>query len=116
MQPLRVTVWCGLCSEGIIDLYFYQKDDGASIIINGATYHIMINDFIVPTLHGIDVNDIWFEQDAAIYHNRFIVSNISNLVSNLAKYIRIHNSSLKPLTQDYNLDSHTTSVVCVLIL
>lgn len=68
MHPLRVTVWCGLWSGGIIGPYFFQNEDGATITVNGDTYRTMITDFFVPALHGIDVNDVWFQQDGATCH------------------------------------------------
>ena len=38
--------------------------------INGDTYipDTRIIDFFVANLHGINVNDVWFEQDGAILH------------------------------------------------
>ena len=38
------------------------------ITMNGAIYCTMITNFFGPGLHGIDVNDIWFQQDGATCH------------------------------------------------
>ena len=38
-------------------------------MVNGATYLTMITDFIVPSLLGINVNDVLFQQDAPLSHN-----------------------------------------------
>ena len=38
------------------------------------TYRIMITNFLVLALHGIDVNDVWFQQDTATSHITFHVT------------------------------------------
>ena len=48
MHLPRVTVWA---VEGSV-----------TITVNGDTYHTMITVFFIPTLHFIDVNDVWFQQ------------------------------------------------------
>ena len=60
MHPLRVTVWCGLWSGGIIGPYFFEDEGGATVTVNGDTYRTMITDFFMPTLDGIDaVHIMW---------------------------------------------------------
>jgi len=34
----KVTVWCGICSEKIIEPYFFEDNDGKAISINGGHY------------------------------------------------------------------------------
>ena len=63
MHPLRVTACSGLWSRGIIAPYFFENKDGATMTVNGDTYRTMIIDFFVPALHGIAVNDVWFQHD-----------------------------------------------------
>ena len=58
MNLLRVAVWCGLLSGGIIGPY----DDGATITVHGDTHRSIITYFYVPALY---VNDVWFQQDGA---------------------------------------------------
>jgi len=80
MHPLRVTVWCGLWSGGIIGPYFFEDEGGATVTVNGDTYRTMITDFFVPALDGIDVDNVWFQQDGATCHischNRLIAQNV----------------------------------------
>ena len=54
MHPLRVTVLCGLWSGG-----------GATVTVGIGT---MLTDFFVPARDGIDVNNVWFQQDGATCH------------------------------------------------
>ena len=68
MHPLLVTVWCGLWSGGIIGLYFFEDEGEATVTVNGDTYRTMITDFFVPALDGIDVDNVWFQQDGATCH------------------------------------------------
>ena len=51
---LRVTVWCSLRNAVIIDPYFFENENGS-----------MITNFLLRALHGIDENDILFQQDDA---------------------------------------------------
>ena len=38
--------------------YFYGNEYGTTNTVNGDTYRTMITDFFLPTLHGIDENDV----------------------------------------------------------
>ena len=51
-----------LVERNHIDTFFYEDEDGATITVNGDTQLTMTNDFLVFALHGIDVNDVWFQQ------------------------------------------------------
>ena len=63
MHYLRLDVWYGLWSVGVIGPYF-------SAYFNGDTQ------FFVATLHAIDVNNVWFQQDCAIYHKSHVTINL----------------------------------------
>lgn len=67
LYPQRVTVWCGLWSGGVIGPYFFENEAGATVTVNGLRYREMINDFLWPELDGIDVDNVYFQQDGAIY-------------------------------------------------
>ena len=43
-------------SGGILGPYFLKNKDGLTNTVNGDT-----TDFLVPALHGINVNDVWFQ-------------------------------------------------------
>ena len=59
IHPLRVIVGCGLRSGIIIGSYFFESENGLDIT------------FFVLAFHGIDVNDIWFQQNGANYHTSY---------------------------------------------
>ena len=63
-----MTVWCDLWSGGIIGTFYFGNQDDATNVINRDTYCTMITDYIVPALHGIDVEDVWFQQNGATCH------------------------------------------------
>lgn len=70
-QPLhaeKVTVWCGLWSQGIIGPYFFENDVGKAVTVNGERYNRMINEFLWPKLEEIDTSDLYFQQDGATCH------------------------------------------------
>ena len=76
MRPLRVTVWCGLWGGGTIDPYFFEDEGGATVTVNGDTYRTMKTNFLVPTLDGIDVDNVWFQQDGATCHTSHATINL----------------------------------------
>ena len=67
-RPQKVTVWCALWADGIIGPYFFKIEAGHNITVNGERYRAIINDFFVPDLDDVDVDDLWFQQDGATYH------------------------------------------------
>ena len=64
-HPQKVTVWCALCAEGIIFPYFFKNEAGHNVTVNGECYRAITNDFFVPELEAVDVDDLWFQQDGA---------------------------------------------------
>ena len=52
----------------IIVSYFFVNKEVAVITVNGDTYYTMTTDIFITVLHGIDVNNIWFQQDCATCH------------------------------------------------
>jgi len=56
----KVTVWCGICSEKIIGLYFFEDNDGKAVSINGDRYRAMLSDFLAPQMHELDVEGLYF--------------------------------------------------------
>ena len=43
---LRVTVWCGFWSRGIILPFFFENEQGETVTINGNRYRAMLNKFL----------------------------------------------------------------------
>lgn len=68
LHPEKVTVWCALWAGGIIGPYVFKNDAGQNVTVNGERYRDMITNFFVPQLQGINVADMWFQQDGATCH------------------------------------------------
>ena len=68
LHPQRVTVWCGLWSGGVIGPYFFENEVGSTVTVNGLRYREMINDFLWSELDGIDLDNVYFQQDGATCH------------------------------------------------
>ena len=68
MHPQRETIWCGFWSGGIIGPFFFEKEQGAAIIVNGERYRAMLNEFLLLKFEEEDTDDIWFQQDGASCH------------------------------------------------
>lgn len=79
--PILITfnknkVWCGLWASGIIGSYVFKNSDGQTVIVNGDLYRDMITNFFVPQLEGINVADMWFQQDGTTYHTARYTINL----------------------------------------
>lgn len=68
MHPQKVTVWCGLWSKGIIGRYFFGNDEGQTVTVNSQRYHEMLENFLWSELEGLDLDEVWFQQDGATSH------------------------------------------------
>ena len=76
MYPLRLAVQYDLWRGGISGSCFFENKDGTIITYNGGFYRTIITDFFVSTLHGIDVNNIWFQQVSATFHKSFATMDL----------------------------------------
>ncbi|GFV98619.1 transposable element Tc3 transposase [Trichonephila clavipes] len=65
LHPEKLTVWCALWASGIIGPYFFKKDEGHNVTVNGDRYRAMITNFFIPELNNHDVQELWFQQDGA---------------------------------------------------
>jgi hypothetical protein len=68
MHPQRVTVWCGFWAGGVIGPHFFENEAGETVTVNGVRYRDMITNFLWPQLDGMDLEDMWFQQDGATCH------------------------------------------------
>lgn len=68
MHPQRATVWCGFWSGGVIGPYFFEDEAEIAVTVNGIRYRNMITEFLWPQLDGMDLDDMWFQQDGATCH------------------------------------------------
>lgn len=64
----KVTVWCGFWFGGIIGPYFFEDAQGAALTVNGDRYRTMIMNFLWPRMDGMDLTNMWFQQDGATCH------------------------------------------------
>lgn len=68
MHPPRVTVWCAFWNGGVIGPYFFENVAGNAVTVNGVRYREMVTEFLWPQLDGIDVENMFFQQDGATCH------------------------------------------------
>lgn len=68
LHPKRVTVWCGFWVGGVIGPYFFENDEGATITVNSERYRRMLIEFLWPILNGMDIEQLYFQQDGATSH------------------------------------------------
>ncbi|GFT78225.1 putative DD41D transposase [Trichonephila clavipes] len=68
LHPEKLTVWCALWAGGIIGPYFFKNVEGHNVTVNGDRYRNMITNFFIPELNNHNVQELWFQQDGAIYH------------------------------------------------
>ena len=68
LYPEKLTVWCGLWSGGVIGPYVFRNERGQGVTVNGARYRSMITNFFWPKLDGMDLENMWFQQDGATSH------------------------------------------------
>ena len=63
MKPVRVTVFCALCSDGIIGPIFFDEN------VTGEAYRKALRRKFIPVAGGMDaIGDYWFMQDGALPH------------------------------------------------
>ena len=48
--------------------YFFQNKAVQAVTVNGVRYREMITNFLWHELEGMDVDDMWFQQDGATCH------------------------------------------------
>jgi hypothetical protein len=68
LHAQRATVWCGFWAGGLIGPYFFENEAGNAVTVNGVRYCNMITEFLWPQLDGMDMEDMWFQQDGASCH------------------------------------------------
>ena len=76
IQSPHLTVWCGLCSRGIIGPYFFFEG-GHSVTVTSSRYRCMLEDFLLPELRRkrISRRKAWLQQDGATPHTALSVLN-----------------------------------------
>ena len=67
-HPKRVTIWCRFWSRGIIGPFFFEKEQGETVTVNGDRYRAMLNKCLFIEIEEEDIGNIWFQQDGATCH------------------------------------------------
>ena len=69
LHSLKVTVWSGVFSEGIICPYFFE-DGESTVTVTSARYIEMLNTLLEPELQrrGVEASQLWFQQDGTTAH------------------------------------------------
>jgi hypothetical protein len=68
LHPLKVTAWCAVYAGGVIGPFFFENGVGQTLTVNGERYRAMINDFLMPQLDELGLENMWFQQDGATAH------------------------------------------------
>uniref|UniRef100_A0A8D9EM93 Transposase n=1 Tax=Cacopsylla melanoneura TaxID=428564 RepID=A0A8D9EM93_9HEMI len=68
LHSLKVTVWCGVYAGKVIGPYFFEDDVGNTVSVNGERYRAMVNEFLLPQLDELGLENMWFQQDGATTH------------------------------------------------
>ena len=64
---LCATVWCWFWPRGIIGPFFFENEQGETVIVNGDHYRAMSNKFVVTKIKEEDIGNVWFQQDGVRY-------------------------------------------------
>ena len=56
--------------------YFHENENSATFTVNRDFHRIRITDFFVHAHHGIDVNDVWFQQDSVTSYTSHALINL----------------------------------------
>jgi hypothetical protein len=69
-KPLhaQATVLCGFWAGGVIGPYFLKNEAVNAVTVNGICYRNMITEFLWPQFDGMDMEDMWFQQDGTTCH------------------------------------------------
>ena len=67
-HPIRVSVWCGFWSRGIIGQFFFENQQIEAVTVNGDRYLSMLNEFLFTKIEEEDIGNILFRQDAVTSH------------------------------------------------
>ena len=58
LHPEKVTVWCALCSDGVIGPSFFENDDGTTETVISERYGHIITDCFLPVIEEYDLKNM----------------------------------------------------------
>ena len=59
----KVTVWCGITSARIIGPNLFEDVDVATVTVKGDNYKQMIQEYLLPQLEDLNIQNLRFQQD-----------------------------------------------------
>ncbi|KAL1453998.1 hypothetical protein WDU94_010295 [Cyamophila willieti] len=71
LLSLKVTVWCGVYVGKVTGRYSFEDDVGNTVNVDGERYRAMdamVNEFLLPQLDELGLENMWFQQDGATAH------------------------------------------------
>lgn len=70
LHPQKVTVWCGICSFGILGPYFFEDERGNPVTVNSERYVEMLQTFLLDAIRQLQLplDVTWYQQDGARPH------------------------------------------------
>ena len=68
IQALHAQKVASITSAKIIDPYFFEDVDGATVTVKGDDYRQMILEYLLPRLEDLDMQNLRFHQDGATPH------------------------------------------------
>ena len=71
----KVTVWCRVCDDKIIGLFFFEDEAGETVSVNQQRYRDMKSDFFTLTVCDSGMEHFRFQQDGAPLHTARALSN-----------------------------------------
>lgn len=76
LHPQKITVWCGFHAGGVIGPFFFVDANNHHVTVNGERYRAMITGFFRPQLQGMNLGDMWFQQDGATSHTAHVTIDL----------------------------------------
>lgn len=64
----KVTVWCGVSSQGILGPYFFDNDAGQPVTVTSHRYVFMLQHYVMREMRRKNIHVEWFQQDGATAH------------------------------------------------
>ena len=77
---VKVIVWCGVVTFGVIGPYFFEDEAGRPVTVNSARYSEMLLTFLEPEFQrlGVENQTLWFQQDGATAHTARTATRVFN--------------------------------------
>ncbi|KAL1458663.1 hypothetical protein WDU94_008793, partial [Cyamophila willieti] len=68
LLSLKIMVWCGVYVGKVTGRYLFEDDVGTTVNVDDERYRAMVNEFLLPQLDELGLENMWFQQDDATAH------------------------------------------------